>query len=98
MELNQSHKSSKNKEPSADHIYNISFFKDNEPKGISKADYGYIVNCVALRATISYVDDIKDNTVSIGVERASSGWTASSLATAINNYPPFSEYTIKVTD
>lgn len=98
MELKQNRKNSKNKETSADHIYNISFFEDNEPKEISKTDYGYVVNCVALRATISYVGDIKNNTVSLGVERTSSGWTASSLETAINNYPPFSEYTIKVTD
>ena len=81
-----------------DHIYEMSLFSNDRPKNISKADYGYLVNCLALRATISYIDDINKNTVKLGVERVSSGWTASSLQTALNNYPPLSNYSIQVKD
>ena len=81
-----------------DHIYEISLFSNDKPKNISKADYGSLVNCLALRATISYIGDINKNTVKLGVENASSGWTASSLQTALNNNPPLSNYSIQVKD
>jgi hypothetical protein len=81
-----------------DHIYEISLFNDDKPKNISKQEYGSLVNCIALKATISYIGDIDKNTVRLGVENASSGWTASSLQTALNSYPPLSQYIIKVKD
>jgi hypothetical protein len=81
-----------------DHIYEISLFNDDKPKNISKQEYGSLVNCIALKATISYIGDINKNTVKLGVENASSGWTASSLQTALNSYPPLSQYTIQVKD
>lgn len=81
-----------------DHIYEISLFNDDKPKNISKQEYGSLVNCIALKATISYIGDIDKNTVKLGVENASSGWTASSLQTALNSYPPLSQYTIQVKD
>jgi hypothetical protein len=81
-----------------DHIYEISLFNDDKPKNISKQEYGSLVNCIALKATISYIGDINKNTVKLGVENASSGWTASSLQTALNSYPPLSQYTVQVKD
>jgi hypothetical protein len=81
-----------------DHIYEISLFNDDKPKNISKQEYGSLVNCIALKATISYIGDIDKNTVKLGVENASSGWTASSLQTALNSYPPLSQYTVQVKD
>ena len=81
-----------------DHIYEISLFNDDKPKNISKQEYGSLVNCIALKATISYIGDIDKNTVRLGVENASSGWTAYSLQTALNSYPPLSQYIIKVKD
>jgi len=81
-----------------DNIYELSLYSNDKPKNITKQDYGSLVNCIALRATISYIGDIKGNSVKLGVESASSGWTASSLQTALNSYPPLSKYTIQVKD
>lgn len=82
------------------HIFIISFYdsEDNETK-LTPQLYGSIVNVVGLRSTISYAGDPKGNSVEIGVESVSSGWTKSSLQTAIEQYPTIQDqYTVKVQD
>jgi hypothetical protein len=83
------------------HIFIISLFdKDhnNEVK-ITPQTYGSLVNVIGLRCTISYVGQIQNNKVEIGVETVSSGWTRASLQTAIEQYPTIQEkYTIQVHD
>ena len=82
------------------YIYIISFV-DEEDNGINITPqlYGSIVNVVGLRSTISYAGNIEGNKVEIGVESVSSGWTRSSLQTAIEQYPTIQgQYTVKVQD
>ena len=67
-------------------------------KKITPAIYGHLVNCIGLKATISHVGEIKGNTVEIGVESMSSGWTAASLNKSLSEYPPLEEYEIQVSD
>ena len=82
------------------HIFKISFYdnEDNEIK-LTPQLYGSVVNVVGLRSTISYAGDPTGNSVEIGVELVSSGWTRSSLQTAIEQYPTIQgQYTVKVQD
>ena len=82
------------------HIFKISFFdkEENEVK-ITPQLYGAIVNVVGFRATISYAGEINNNKVDIGVETVSSGWTKSSLQTAIDQYPIIQDqYVVQVHD
>lgn len=65
---------------------------------INPSMYGQLINCIGLKATISYVGEIKDNTVEIGTESVSSGWSASSLQKAMQSYPTLSQYNISVED
>lgn len=65
---------------------------------ITPSMYGQLINCIGLKATISYVGEIKDNTVEIGTESVSSGWSASSLQKAMQSYPTLSQYNISVED
>tara|TARA_B100001287_G_scaffold275777_1_gene284392 strand:- start:1559 stop:1810 length:252 start_codon:yes stop_codon:yes gene_type:complete len=67
-------------------------------KKITPAIYGHLVNCIGLKATISHVGEIKGNTVEIGVESMSSGWTAASLNKSLSEYPPLEDYNIQVSD
>lgn len=67
-------------------------------KKITPAMYGHLVNCIGLKATISHVGEIKGNTVEIGVESMSSGWTAASLNKSLSEYPPLEDYNIQVSD
>ncbi len=84
------------------HIYIISFFdkeEDQKEVKITSQLYGSLVNVVGFRATISYAGDINNNKVEIGVETVSSGWTRSSLQTAIEQYPTIQDqYIIQVQD
>ena len=80
-------------------MFAISLYqKGSKPLKVSPALYGAIVNCVGLRATISHVGEIKNNTVDIGVEAGSSGCTRASLQTALENYPPFADIDVEVKD
>ena len=82
------------------HIYIISFFdKEDNPTEITPQLYGSIVNVVGFKATISYAGPINDNKVEMGVETVSSGWTRSSLQTAIEQYPTIQDqYAIQIQD
>jgi N-acetyl-anhydromuramyl-L-alanine amidase AmpD len=78
----------------------MSFFdkEDNSTK-ITPQLYGSIVNVVGFKATISYAGEINNNKVEIGVETVSSGWTRSSLQTALEQYPTIQDqYTIQIQD
>jgi len=79
--------------------YKISI-KDQDSQDIKMTPsiYGQLVNCIGLKATISYVGEIKDNTVEIGTESVSSGWSASSLQRAMRSYPTLSQYDVSVED
>tara|TARA_B100000989_G_scaffold252410_1_gene200606 strand:- start:2712 stop:2963 length:252 start_codon:yes stop_codon:yes gene_type:complete len=65
---------------------------------ITPALYGHLVNCIGLKATISYVGEIQGSKVEIGVESVSSGWTAASLGKSLTDYPPLTDYEITVSD
>lgn len=82
------------------HIYIMSFFdKEDNPTKITPQLYGSIVNVVGFKATISYAGEIDNNKVEIGVETVSSGWTRSSLQTALEQYPTIQDqYTIQIQD
>tara|TARA_Y100000590_G_scaffold17098_1_gene20527 strand:- start:2688 stop:2960 length:273 start_codon:yes stop_codon:yes gene_type:complete len=84
------------------HIFIISFFDKEEEQNAVKITpqlYGAIVNVVGFRATISYAGPINDNKVEMGVETVSSGWTKSSLQTAIQQYPTIQDqYVVQVHD
>lgn len=82
------------------HIYIISFFdKEDNPTEITPQLYGSIVNVVGLKATISYAGPINNNKVEMGVETVSSGWTRSSLQTALEQYPTIQDqHTIQIQD
>mgnify|MGYP001183075824 CR=1 FL=1 len=82
------------------HIYIISFFdKEDNPIQITPQLYGSIVNVVGFKATISYAGPVNDNKVEMGVETVSSGWTRSSLQTAIEQYPTIQDqYVIQIQD
>tara|TARA_A100001011_G_scaffold45938_1_gene43193 strand:- start:2711 stop:2977 length:267 start_codon:yes stop_codon:yes gene_type:complete len=82
------------------HIFKISFYdnEDNEIK-LTPQLYGSVVNVVGLRSTISYAGDPAGNSVDIGVELVSSGWTKSSLQTAMEQYPTIQgQYKVNVQD
>tara|TARA_X000000950_G_scaffold7625_1_gene8354 strand:+ start:1079 stop:1351 length:273 start_codon:yes stop_codon:yes gene_type:complete len=70
----------------------------SQPTNISPSIYGHLVNCIGLRSTILYVGEVKGSSVKIGVESVSSGWTASSLQSALNTYPTLKDYKILVED
>ena len=78
----------------------MSFFdKEDNPTKITPQLYGSIVNVVGFKATISYAGEIDNNKVEIGVETVSSGWTRSSLQTALEQYPTIQDqYTIQIQD
>jgi hypothetical protein len=81
-------------------VYIISFFdKEDNEIDITPQLYGSLVNVIGMRATISYAGNITGNKVEIGVESVSSGWTRSSLQTAIEQYPTIQDqYVIKLQD
>ena len=82
------------------HIFIISLFdKDHNEVKITPQTYGSLVNVIGLRSTISYVGQIQNNKVEIGVESVSSGWTKASLQTAMEQYPTLQEqYEVQVHD
>jgi hypothetical protein len=80
------------------HMFQINLFKDQEPQTITPNLYGAVVNCVGLKATISHVGEIQDNSVIVGVETVSSGWSASNLEATLKSYPPLKEYSVTVID
>ena len=82
------------------HIYKLSFFdKEDNPTQITPQLYGSIVNVVGFKATISYAGPINNNKVEMGVETVSSGWTRSSLQTALEQYPTIQDqYVIQIQD